>query len=136
MYSDTKIIFLDIDGVLNSTGLYVSRKELGILTKRIIIDNKYNQFKDDIDIVSLGLLKYIVRKTGAKIVISSAWRVGKTKEIFIEGFEWLGWKDFPIIDMTIVTTKFNDMRGDEVNEWLERHPDIKNYIIYTFSKKY
>lgn len=129
MNTGTRIIFLDIDGVLNFTGMYIARKELGILTKRIVVNEDIGYFKDHIDLTALGLLMYIVKKTDAKIVISSSWRIGKTKEWFIEGFKWLGWKKFPIVDMTIVSTKYEDLRGDEINEWLESHPGIKQYII-------
>lgn len=54
-----KIIFLDIDGVLNSR----------------IYDRKRNwNEQTDIDETRLPLLKSIVDQTGAKIVLSSTWR--------------------------------------------------------------
>lgn len=55
-----KIIFLDIDGVLNSR----------------IYDRKRNwNEQTDIDETRLPLVKRIVDETGAKIVLSSTWRV-------------------------------------------------------------
>lgn len=54
-----KVIFLDIDGVLNSR----------------IYDRKRNwNEQTDIDETRLPLLKKIVDETGAKIVLSSTWR--------------------------------------------------------------
>ena len=55
-----KIIFLDIDGVLNSR----------------IYDRKRNRDElTDIDETRLPLVKELVAATGAKIVLSSSWRV-------------------------------------------------------------
>tara|TARA_R110000737_G_scaffold268697_3_gene276093 strand:- start:735 stop:1214 length:480 start_codon:yes stop_codon:yes gene_type:complete len=56
MQIETKIIFLDIDGVLN---VYPQgRDEFGSIFHKHFIDN----------------LKYIIEQTGAKLVISSTWR--------------------------------------------------------------
>ena len=54
-----KVIFLDIDGVLNS-GAYDRRRNWNELT--------------DIDESRLPLVKQIVDQTGAVIVLSSTWR--------------------------------------------------------------
>ncbi len=54
-----KIIFLDIDGVLNSRAYDRTRN--------------WNE-QTDIDVTRLPLVKKIVDKTGAKIVLSSTWR--------------------------------------------------------------
>ena len=56
-----KIIFLDIDGVLNSIG-WVER------TKGTAYEDK------EIDPSKVRLLKQIIDKTDAKIVLSSTWR--------------------------------------------------------------
>ena len=55
-----KIIFLDIDGVLNSSEY---RKRMG---------RKY--YSEIIDRSKMPLLKKIVEATGAKIVLSTSWR--------------------------------------------------------------
>ncbi|MDE7380098.1 MAG: hypothetical protein K2N14_03500, partial [Clostridia bacterium] len=54
-----KIIFLDIDGVLNSLKYDASRDKRKLT---------------NIDETRLPILKSIVEKTGAKIVLSSTWR--------------------------------------------------------------
>lgn len=53
-----KIIFLDIDGVLNSTKY----------------DRERKQNDGNIDITRLALLKRLVDSTNAKIVLTSTWR--------------------------------------------------------------
>jgi len=121
-----KIIFLDIDGVLNGTRFFTGRHTLGLQTER------YDAFKDDIDIIAMGLIKHICDKTGSKIVISSCWRLGRDTEWFIEGFKWLGWDSFPIIGMT-PRLKFPEprktIRGDEVDAWLNEQYKTSSEII-------
>ena len=68
-----KIIFLDIDGVLNSEMYEWSRGE----------DRADNR----IDLSRVRLLKDIVSATDAKIVLSSTWRLDWDKShIYISGF--------------------------------------------------
>lgn len=59
-----KIIFLDIDGVLNSLAYFKTQEHQ---------DKRFMQH-DEIDESRLPLLKRIVDATGAKIVLSSTWR--------------------------------------------------------------
>jgi len=54
-----KVIFLDIDGVLNSV--------------KSMIESKYEKWSDEPSIENIGWLNYIIEKTDAKIVISSTW---------------------------------------------------------------
>lgn len=59
-----RIIFLDIDGVLNSMDLFDKMEE-----------KKIEPFMGiDVDEDNLKHLKFIVEQTGAKIVLSSSWR--------------------------------------------------------------
>jgi hypothetical protein len=66
-----KVLFLDIDGVLNS---YDNRDVLGNLWNI----NKENKSRDQFGVLfderCVRWLKYIIEETGCKIVISSTWR--------------------------------------------------------------
>lgn len=66
-----KIIFLDIDGVLNTIETFINRKkeykETGILNV-------------EIDEFRVQYLKQIIKETDAKIVLSSSWRHFFTKD--------------------------------------------------------
>jgi len=123
-----KVIFLDIDGVLN---VYCeSHDKWGCTFHRHLVDN----------------LRYIIEKTGAKIVISSTWRSGFTMfdGSYIDGLTGLKqmWIDrnLPgeIIDITpnaqdvIKNTdiEFYDLvdRGHEIKLWLDKNP-VDNYCI-------
>lgn len=111
-----KIIFLDIDGVLNneytkafapSGALFVSDRLLKNLSK-------------------------IVKVTGAEIVLSSSWRLdwvkGKETKDFLALQSKL--KDFSIelFDKTPLI-KNGANRGAEIEEWLKYHPEVENYVI-------
>ena len=122
-----KIIFLDIDGVINREDITGKR-----LSDNIIEDDK------------LKIIKYITEKTGAKVVLTSSWRMhlkgDKLKYddigIYINGCFYNNHID--IIDTTD-DLGFMFSRNDEINLWLEKHSDIKSYVIiddycYNFKK--
>lgn len=101
-----KIIFLDVDGVINT--------------------NKYHfsQF----DEVCLDYLQQIIDKTGAKIVVSSSWRDEDTQRMktnFLEnGFTEKLWNE--VIDITVrgyrYTIKDSNLpivRGNEIKQWID-----------------
>ncbi len=58
-----KIIFLDIDGVLNSDEYFDKISNLDI-----------QGIEQEIDIEKVKLLKEAINETGAKVVLSSSWR--------------------------------------------------------------
>lgn len=114
-----KVIFLDIDGVLN------------------VIPEGYDDFGGTFHSNFVDNLRRIIDETGAKIVISSTWRFsGLTK--MRQMWEH---RNLPgeVIDITIDSNvlikrgvfKFHDevMRGHEIQEWLDRNQDIENYLI-------
>ena len=112
-----KVIFLDIDEVLNSTTSSVAYYALNTI---------HQSGKKKLDIVSIGLLKFICDVSDAKIVITSTWRYDRTMMWFKEYFSILGWDNFPIIDSTKMT---ESCRGIEIQMWLKEHPEVSNYAI-------
>jgi len=107
-----KVIFLDIDGVLN---LYCeSRDEYGCCFHQHLVDN----------------LKRLIDKTGAKIVISSTWRFSGLV-IMKEMWEK---RNLPgeVVGITPNFMKHYGTtlcRGKEIDAYLEEHPEINNYVI-------
>ena len=104
-----KVIFLDIDGVLNSTEFLKQNPNAKGFTA------------EQIDPEAVARLDKIVRATGAKIVISSSWRhsVGVSK---MQHILWSkGLSTFRnIIDRTPINM---DNRGQEIQDWLELDPE-------------
>lgn len=102
-----KILFLDVDGVLNSEHSYVDPK------------SPY-----PIDAYQVLLVDRIVQATGCKIVLSSSWRyMANWREILKSAAPCL-----EIIDRTDSGRSMRP-RGAEVADWMALHPEYKIYAI-------
>lgn len=121
-----KVVFLDIDGVLNYTQWYVSDRNPGNL------DGK----EGDIDPLCADRINLICEKTGAKIVLSSDWRI--SWPYCMDRLEKGGIKQGLVIDKTPehmwvehCGKDFLDYtsRGSEIDDWLLRHPECDRYVI-------
>ena len=100
-----KLIFLDIDGVLNSNEYYNST---------LITHGKTLGVSDKL----LNLFKKVVEKTNAKIILSSNWRLSYEKLIEIK--RELFKIDTYISDITPDLNKIGD-RVDEILLWLKKN---------------
>jgi hypothetical protein len=130
-----KIIFLDIDGVLNSMDymnlLHMSKHDAKMDKETM---DEYGQLFDP---RCVQWLEYIIAKTGAKIVISSTWRMSGL-QIMQELWKH---RNLPgeVIDVTgrggvdpEIIERFYDPgadRGYEIQQWIEDHSDINSYVI-------
>lgn len=116
------IIFLDIDGVLNSLDSVLAFRDDGHLF--------WSDRKESLDPVSVGLLQHLCEETDAKIVISSTWRKLYSEQEFRDIFASYGWENFPILGMTTTDKVHPDSwaRGYEIQDWLDNNP-WKNYVI-------
>lgn len=121
-----KIIFLDIDGVLNSITDFIESSRYG---------HPYNTGNKVISSGKLCLLEMILIQTDAKIVISSSWQhYFKLNEIY-EMFKERGFK----LPRNIIIGKTNERRsissGPEyfrqyaIEKWLQRRSHITSYVI-------
>ena len=100
-----KIIFLDIDGVLNDGFTILGTG------------------KDFPTMDHLTCLKQIVDATGAEIVLSSSWRFYATYRNDVRNA--LKKVDLAFIDHT---KELKD-RATEIEEWLSRHPEAESFVI-------
>lgn len=101
------MIFLDVDGVLNTASLL------------------YHYGFDYIDDDMVGLLATVVQKTGAKIVLSSTWRLQKESMRMVE--EALKRHGLSVLDRT---PRIEDaFRSEEISRWLGEHPEVDRYAI-------
>ena len=115
-----KVIFLDVDGVLNSKEFIMSQHINGKRKGGIIGTS------DEM----MDRLQTIVKESGAIIVMSSSWRGG-----FMAGnehFEKNITKPFAKRNMFItdITPRDRNMeRGLEIKAWLDKHPEVERFII-------
>lgn len=119
-----KVIFLDVDGVLNSQSWFKKHhhdKGLSLEEWRI----------NQIDPKAAKLVKEIVDKTGAKIVLSSSWRGHKAvNSALFKGFGLEIMDETPRgIRVTYGEETLYTFRGLEIYYYLDHHPEIKEYVI-------
>ena len=113
-----KVIFLDIDGVLNHQSHYewLMTTDEPTLMQRTY---PYTEFNPK----SCQLLKEIIEETGAQIVVSSSWRLDGEKRLNSL------FKHFGLPKIYSITPCLNTMRGLEIGAWLASHPEVTNYVI-------
>ena len=99
-----KVIFLDIDGVLNCEKTPNPRKFPYVVDKKL-----------------LARLQKLLERTGAKVVLSSSWRLDP-----IGLFAAKHWR-VPFMDVCPDMPKRS--RRDEVLMWIAHHPNVSRYAI-------
>ena len=121
-----KVIFLDIDGVLNSERYFKENHKDNLIYYKVYnsntIEDNLKLHVLDIDVVKIELVKKIIYETDAKIVMSSSWRNLRIWPL-IE--DYLINKGLPIIG---VTPKL-ERRGNEIRNYLKNNPEIEKFII-------
>lgn len=109
-----KVLFLDVDGVLNS--------EEAIKSGSV-------KLKGDkaghIDAYMAFLVGRIEMKTSCKVVLSSAWRYSE------EDMKFISERVVPIFDRTPFSGECGSggFRGKEIKAWLDAHPEVTRYAI-------
>jgi hypothetical protein len=98
-----RVIFLDIDGVLNCDRTPNPRKFPYVVDKRLLVR-----------------LKKLLLRTRAKVVLSSSWRLDP---VGVAAKYW----GVPFIDTLPDLPK--KTRRDEVLSWLAAHPEVTRYAI-------
>ena len=111
----SKVLFLDIDGVLNN-GKWA--EQVYKTEHKSIFGNAMLYPK------SLQQLKRIIDETGAQIVVSSSWRkIGRLMEALTRQL------DAHNLSVADTTPYLGDNRGDDISKWLQEHPEVTNYAI-------
>ena len=109
-----KIIFLDIDGVLNSENYY-----------RTVDRSKKDWVRFDPKVVEF--IKKLSNEFSARIVISSTWRFGAIKQLDSElkksGMIKYLHKDWKTPQL------YPPHKGKEIKSWLDIHSGILEYVI-------
>jgi len=118
-----KVIFLDIDGVLN--------------TDRQIRINDLKQINDiDFDQQAMENLKMIIDQSKAKVVITSTWRIHQNENGYlwrelVRNFEACSIDPEIMIDITPVidTIMKPEARELEILKWLDANRNVEKFVI-------
>lgn len=104
-----RVIFLDVDGVLNSYDFFAKcRDDLSNLC--------------EIDLAAVKLIQHAVEATRAIVILSSTWRLDRSL------IHQLIDRGVPIDGMTPRLDSF-DIRGHEIQAWLDEHPHVTHYAV-------
>lgn len=104
-----KILFLDIDGVVNC--VKTAQRHRGMI---------------GIDPYMALLVDRIIQATGCKVVLSSTWRLFEESRKEVKK---------QVCDFIDVTPRMFDgiyahkERGHEIKDWLDKHPEVTKYAI-------
>ena len=117
------IIFLDIDGVVCT------------LRSHFAFDEKL--LMEAWDITVCQMIARLCEKYDCKIVVTSVWRKNRQCKMYLGIFSLIHYlygskerSNSSDPENTEWKTEVLDgIRGDEVKEWLDRHPEIDKYII-------
>jgi hypothetical protein len=104
-----KVLFLDVDGVLNRQSLLTVVAETFALCP-----------------IACARLKTLIARTGARIVLSSSWRISEPHVAFLHKH---GVLDEAHEDWHTKELPGDPERGYEILEWLSRHPEVTRYAI-------
>lgn len=101
-----KVVFLDIDGVLNNFALI-----------------RANGF-DYIDEAMVRMLGSLVGQTGASVVLSSFWRLDPKDRALVD--RALGVAGMAVVDRT---PSIPGDRAAEISQWLRSKPEVRRFAI-------
>jgi len=141
----TKILFLDVDGVLRPLH---SRQDAFQNTRTIDIGGAKvallgnSEAKAGVDFwpSAMRALRFIIQKTGARICLSSDWRKSEELKDGIKGsFEEYDvpplYSQTPDLDQATpgvikaLHSSFKEKRCKEIRKWLRQHPTVKNWCV-------
>jgi len=100
----TKVIFLDIDGVLNCTKTSNPRDLPYVIDKRLS-----------------GVLNRLIARTHAKVILISDWRYDPAG-LFSARYHGVKYQD-------AVPDWPKKSRGEEIRGWLRKHRDVDRYAV-------
>ena len=109
---NTKVLFLDIDGVLCTFRAHFAYGR-GLLLKVW-------------DPTSCQLIHRLCEKFDLKIVVSSNWKNDPELPEYLHKYDL---SSFLHPDSKIPTVLTATLRGQEVKAWLDKHPEVIEYII-------
>ena len=146
-----KVLFLDIDGVLNSENWFgyvqycINNDMYNRVLNFVDIDNehKYKYIDDErikrklnmIDDRAIANLNRIVEETGCKVVLSSSWRSSRESDnalteyiLKLKGFKY----ELYGVTPRIWAKEFGTQRGEEIQVWMDKESEkneIESFVI-------
>ncbi|NVN30030.1 hypothetical protein HUK83_06735 [Endobacter medicaginis] len=132
----TRVIFLDIDGVMLTDADWASSENYRACLLRESGDAGFRELMNALQAVvfnlhAVRLLNRICRITGAKVVIVSSWRWHFEPEWIHQTLRRKGIepRHFHVDYACEVTQPFPYSKLRDSQEWLSRHPDVTDWLV-------
>jgi len=110
------VIFLDFDGVICTARHAYAVNQRGVICC--------------LDPVALAFLERMAIEYGAKVVISSSWRLGEKARHFEQLFATAGFIRLSrALHGDWCTDSAGSHRGSQIERWLAKHPETERYVI-------
>jgi hypothetical protein len=136
------ILFLDVDGVLNSNRSFLrANKATPTTSERDFLFELSNTYYSGyplsvlthdllgLDQECIAHLNLIIEATGAQVVVSSSWRYSHNIVGLQKLLEYRGFKG-ELIDSTPVNYMgVEKLRGHEIQSWLNLNPEVERFVI-------
>lgn len=113
-----KIIFLDVDGVLNSYRNVIADGGFPF-PKGSKPEQAPQHREENLDRLAIGMIRRLCAEFDARIVLHSTWRM------HTDALEFGQRVDLPIIG----STDPNVGKPRSIRDWLRENPDVKNFIV-------
>lgn len=114
-----RVLFLDIDGVLNSAAYLAANP--GAFDR-----SGPNAYVAMFDPAACARLQVVLDVTGAKVVVSSSMRVVHARAT-LQGFMEARGMRVDVLDVTPYGSY--SCRGAEIRAWLDEHPEVTAYAV-------
>lgn len=130
------MVFLDFDGVINSHqsfNFWHNKRDQKKWENELYTEWKgtlYEYLAQEFCPIALNNLEDVFRQIpDIKIVVSSTWRLNNDVEALKKILEPAKLVSAAVIDRTPRFTENDKCRGDEIQDWLNRHPEVTEYVI-------
>lgn len=117
-----RVLFLDIDGVLNSSSYF--RREVGEADGRCMAAYENTQ----LDPLAIERLNRVIDVTNAEVVISSAWRIGNRIGAIQRAMRDRGFRH-RLYCKTPVLLGGEGLRNNEIQKWLDDNQPVERFAI-------
>lgn len=122
-----RVIFLDFDGVLNSSASYLFEERKRKALPRAAA-KRIGPSSETLCHVCCSTFQFILDKVpDVQVVISSTWREHFTIEKLRKILTAYGVDASRVIDIT--PSMFKRDRGHEIKAWLGEHPEVTDFVI-------
>lgn len=116
--SHKKVIFLDVDGVLNSYRNVIADGGFPFPASSSLAQNPRHA-EENLDRLAIGMIRKLCEEFDAVIVLSSTWRM------HVDAVEFGKKYNLPIV----AGTNPNVGKPASIKEYLALHPEIENYLV-------